>query len=209
MEKTFTITMPNEPFKSDTSDGKTATLTYFGSRYIVISVNGGVVQAVEGRFDNVDQINLSEFVNEDDKFYIIDAVDHTLIASFLTHSYTNEEVAAYEETLPDDTVYDYPYPAGGLLDNVYDRSIPLTYNAATGTFSDLQFLSPLPKAQWDASVSSAIARWSAVDTSNLSEESAAKVQAILDFFNNIETNYPGVDYWKIPFPKEPPIDALW
>jgi hypothetical protein len=203
--KTFTVTIPNEPFTTNTSEGKTVECTYRGPRFVVISTRDGVVQTHEGYFEKAEEYDATQFVDDQDEYHLIDADAHPLEISFLTQEYTNENIDNYEETLPTGEVYDYDYPDdSGILDSVFYRWSDWTYDPATDTFSDLEFHGPLITDEEFAN--SVQMKLDLVDSIDMSAFDADLVQALQDykqFFVDVDTTYPGVAKWKIPFPNMP------
>lgn len=205
--KNFTVTIPNEPYTTDTSEGKTVECTYKGPRYVVISTRNGVVNSAEGYFDRVEDYDPTQFTDDQDVYHLIDADLHPLEISFLTQLYTNENIDNYEETLPTGEVYDYDYPDNtGILDTVFNRWSGWTYNPETDTFSDLEFETPISKDFWDNAVQMKIDMINNLDMSTFDDQLVADLNEYKAFFENIGTTYAGVSYWKIPFPNAPVWD---
>ena len=207
--KTFTVAIPNEPFTTDTSEGKTVECTYKGPRFVVISTHNGVVQTHEGYFDSADDYNADDFVDDRDEYHLIDVNLHPLEMSLLTQMYSNENIDNYEETLPTGEIYDYDYPDdSGILDSVFDRwGSNLTYDAATDTFSDLQFHpSILTEEQFDNIVQLKLELIDSIDMSAFDADLVQAFEEYKQFFVNVRTTYAGVAGYKIPFPNMPVYD---
>ena len=207
--KTFTVAIPNEPFTTDMSEGKTVGCTYTGPKFVVISTRDGVVQTHEGYFDSADEYNPDDFVDDQDEYHLIDASLHPLEMSFLTQNYTNENIDNYAETLPTGEIYDYDYPDdSGILGSVFDRwGSNLTYNADTDTFSDLSYQPTLlSEEDFDQSVQTKLDLIDSIDMSAFDDELVQAFEDYKQFFVNVRTTYAGVAGYKIPFPDMPMYD---
>lgn len=205
MSKQFTITIPNEPFVTDTSEGKTVTCEYYGPKYVLISIDSNnVVQTHEGFFDSADEYKPDQYKDHRFTYHLIDAHAHPLHISLITNKYSNENIDNYEETLPDGTVYNYDYADDtGILDQIYNRWCKYTYDPSTDTFSDLEFFEMPPREEWAKSIQSNIDLANAVDRSKQTDEINTAIDEFISFFQNIDTTYSGVKHWKIPFPVAP------
>jgi hypothetical protein len=204
--KQFTVNVPNEPFSSSTSDGKTVTCTYEGARYCVISTKDGKVQTHEGYFESADDYNASDFVDDEMEYHLIDADAHPMEISFLTDRYTNEDIDNYSETLPTGEVYEYDYPnETGVLDVIYNRWSPnWSYNADTDTFSGLEYeTSAITQEQFDAAIANHLELIANIDMSKQDEAMTTAINEYKAFFDNVATTYDGVAPFKIPFPLAP------
>jgi len=206
MEKTIQLAMPNQPMVQDTSDGKTVAVTYIGRRYLVVSTSkvDNVLQCSEGAFDSLDEFDLSEFVDDNTNFHILDADVHTAIAAWLTESYTNEDIDNFEETLPTGEIYGYPYIDSGIIDVIWNNC-NFVYDSVTDTYSGLEYQKPITQEQWNISIEQQNEWIATVDSSVLTEDQATKFAAFSDWHATVATVYAGVDYWKIPSPVRPRI----
>lgn len=201
MSKLFTITIPNEPFKTDISQGKTIECVYNGERYLVISVNNdNKLMNVEGSSNT--PIDLADYKSERFVLYVIDAYEHPLVASFLTNAYSNEEIPNYTETLPNGEIFEYSYGGTTSLDCVFNRWTPITYDPVNNTFTDYEFLTHISRQQWLDSIQVSLDQLNSYDFENLSEENKQKVIDGRAWLESVETVYPDVDHWKIHWPIE-------
>lgn len=211
IKKTITINIPNEPFKTETSEGKTCNITYNGLRYLVISIDPAtnIIQSQEGWFDTVAEFESQTW--EDDKFeyHLIDADTHTLWAAFLSSSYSNENIPNYETTFQDvdgtEYIWTYDYSDDtGILDNIYERWVDYTYDPETDTFSDMVFVNPPVSAEeFNSSVQRTLDRIDDIDRTKQTDEINAELDTFREFFATISTKFPGIDGYKIPWPDEP------
>lgn len=202
----FEVKVPDEPFKCTFDLGKVVNLNYHGPRYIVISVDRQTsqVQTHEGFADNLEDINLSEYVDDNSKFYIIDARKHPLEASFITHQYTSQEIDNYEEELPTGETFVYFYEQG-ILGNIYQSEMP-EYFPDTDTFSDLKLLTPaITPDEFLNNIDERIEEYRSryfTETSS-DDEIPDDVREHYDWLCNVRTTYENVDHWKIPYPLAP------
>ena len=211
IRKTVTITIPNEPFTTDVSEGKTCDITYTGCRYLVISIDpsNNRVQSQEGMFDAVAEYERQ--VWEDDRFeyHLIDAEKHPVMAAFLSMAYENENIPNYEQTFQDldgnDHTWTYDYADDtGILDNIFERWGDYTYDPDTDTFSDFVFVDPpISEADFDASVQRTIDRIDSIDRSIQTDAINAELDTFREHFVNLRTNFPGIAGYKLPWPNEP------
>lgn len=200
----FTITIPNEPWITDTSEGKTIACSYIGPRYVLISIDSNnVVQTHEGYFSSADDYDPNNYADDKYTYHLVDANNpaHTAHIAFITNLYTNENHPNFEETLPDGSIYNYDYAdEEGVMDQIFQRFSGFTYDPVTETFSDLQFVEMnITREDWLKSVQTNIDLANAVDRSIQTDEMNTAIDEFIAYFTNIETTFAGVSYWKIPF----------
>lgn len=201
----FKANIPDEPFKKTFTKGNTVDITYKGERFLVIGVSKGDnrLQTCDASSDNIEELDLNEFVDDSKNFHIIDAQKHPLIACFLTHFYDNEEYPDYEEELPTGEIYTYMYESSGILGNIYKSELPV-YFPEEDRFGTLELLEPaISKESFDDAVEEKIKTAKELidnaSKTDLTEENKLSVQTYLIWLENIKTNYPNIDHWKIPF----------
>jgi len=209
MNKNFTITLPDEPFKTTTDLNKTVECTYTGAKILVISVHNdsGQVAGVEAQYARESDIDWdSHPTPRDHSLHVLDAENNLFEAAYMNHDYTTEEVADYEETLPTGEVWDYSYEKDGIINPTF-KNLDLYYDASTKTFTGPRYLESAIDSvdELKQSFAERIAEADEVlaNAADYSEDDIAKVQAFKDWYVNFDTNYAGVDPWKIPFPSFP------
>lgn len=209
MNKNFTITLPDEPFKTTSDLNKTVNCTYTGAKILVISVHNetGQVAGVEKQYSKESDIDWDSLpVPRDHSLHILNAADNLFEAAYINHDYTTEEVADYEETLPTGETWDYPYEQDGIINSTF-KNLDLYYDVATKTFSGPGYLEPAIASvdELKQYFPERIAEADEVldNAGDYSQEDIEKVQAFKDWYVNFDKNYAGVDPWKIPFPSFP------
>lgn len=211
MNKEFTITLPDEPFKSTTDLNKTVACTYTGAKILIISVENetGQVTDVEAKYNRESEIDWdSHPVPRNHSLHVLDAANNLFEAAYITHDYTTEEVADYEETLPTGEVWNYSYEKDAIVGSTF-RHLDLFYNKETGKFSGPDYLGPgiasidEIKQSFSEKIAEADEVLDAPD--DYSEEEISQVQEFKDWYVNFDKNYAGVDHWKIPFPSFPVV----
>ena len=108
MNKTFTVTYADEPYKTTTADGNTFECTYVGPRWILAQVDRDDDQVREaGRSDSsADDPALDPSGYEPDVYdYIVmdanESDDMAMRCAFITDEYTHPDVADYSEEITD------------------------------------------------------------------------------------------------------------
>ena len=151
MSTQFEFNVPDEPFKTTYELGKTHTVTYTEARYIVVGIlpDTKIIDYTETTHDNVEDINLGDYVSDKHTFHIIDAYDHLLEACILTQQYSHEPIDDYTEDLPNGDVYEYSY-GSKIFSNIYNSN-ELTYDHTTQTFGTLEKVTPVTnnKTFWE------------------------------------------------------------
>lgn len=203
----FKANIPDEPFKVTFTKGNTVEITYKGPKYLVISVSkdDNRLHTVDGEADTIEEIDLNDYEHEERNFHIIDAHKHPLVASIITHFYDNAEYPDYEEELPTGEKYIYLYENAGILGNIYKNVLPI-YFPEEDRFSNLELLEPaLSKEQIDENIKTKIETYTEIleTDKTLTDESKISIRTYLNWLENIEETYAGVDHWKIPFKPEP------
>ena len=204
MSTQFELKIPDEPFKNSYDLGKTLTVTYTGTRYLVLSILEASqrISACEMMADSLEEIDLSTFNGDGETFCIVDCHDHLLEASFITHQYSHEDFDDYEEELPTGEIYTYPYEQK-ILGNIYNSDMP-TYDKETNSFGPLSTLQPVNTNEnfWKQ-LDNTIAEISSDPDIGIHESANQELTEYLETLKKIKTDYAEVDYWKIPYPVRP------
>lgn len=205
MKINFTIDLPDEPFKDTFNKNKTVTITYNGPRFIVVSIfkNNNQVSTHEGFFDSIEEIDLSTFCDDDKNFIILDAKENPLEASFITNWYSNEDVADYEESLPNGEKWIYFYE-NQILGNIYSCIMPY-YDFDKKQFSKLELLlPPSTREEYLEAVDDKIkqAQQALLET----DTNDAHYKELEEFIIKVKEHKnltKTVDFWKLSFPIMP------
>lgn len=209
MRKNFTVTLPDEPYKTTTALNKTVECTYTGPRYLAICVidESGEIKYIARRGESLAEIDQATLVDDDPAttFYVIDAKEDTFAAAYLTGSYEHGEIEDFTVEHPGDLgtwTYHYDDFRGVIGQCFYGQDMKYKNGA---------FISPRYREH-------AITRQSFLDSltslSNLIERSLAdndysaedrqKLEEYVVWLRAVPTNYSGIDHWKIPFPSDIP-----
>lgn len=208
MKINFDITIPNEPYINDVSEGKKITFTYTGYPHLVISVNpnNNTVVAVDYKGDEEKELN--DFEDDELVFYKI-AVNssNVLAASLLTKDYTNPELV-YEDNINDDEKWNYVYDQNNALGDIFERTDGITYDSKTGTFdTNISFLShPVSEESFLEGIATKTTEWKEIQAAgDLDDATQAEVDEYVSWLENAPTKYNGIAHWKWPYPAPPAV----
>jgi len=204
----FTLQVPDEPYKSAMTKGKTVNCRYTGPRYLILRYDAdtGQVKNIDGRTDDPAEYDIQSFCDDGCGFTLLDAVANPFIASCITGYYEADAVAEYTETLPTGEIYTFEYEIPvGILGQVY-KSHTIVYNATNKTYSQPKFLEPaFTNEAWFENKLTRIGDVEhALNSQEFSDEDRATLVSYVNWLKNIKNNYPGIDYWKLPYPKDLP-----
>lgn len=216
----FSFNLPDEPYKNTFELNKTVECTYTGARFLLVRQDKTTGQLFNVEFESAAEsdVNINNYNDTDFNFVMIDAQEFPLEAAYLTHRYTNADYEDFTEQLPTGEEYTYFYDANSVIHATFATQ-NLYYDTATNTFSELAYLAPaFTREQFDEIVANKIADMqSLLAPYNMELENAAHAvsldldkrdqwQTYLTWLENIETAYPNVDHWKIPFPPAPELN---
>lgn len=204
----FTLQLPDEPYKPNITQGKTVKCRYLGPRYLVIRYDAdtGLITNIDGRTDDLSEYDIQSFCEEGCGFSLLDAAAQPFIAACITSYYENDAVPSYTETLPTGEIYTFEYDSPrGILGQIY-KSNTVVYNPTTNTYSQPKFLEPaFTTEEWENNKSNRAGEVElALNSQEFSEEDRAKLISYVNWIRNINVNYPGIDYWKLPYPSALP-----
>jgi hypothetical protein len=209
MNKNFTVTLPDEPYKTTTALNKTVACVYTGPRYLAICVidETGEIKYVARRGESLAEIDQATLVDDDPatEFYVIDANDHTFAAAYLTGRYTHGDVEDFEVVHPDDLgTWTYHYDDGtGIIGQCFYGQDMKYVN---GQFTAPRYREHACRRQDVIDSCSHIA--SLVETSlqnnDYSDEDRTKLEEYIVWLRAVPTAYANIDHWKIPFPSDIP-----
>jgi hypothetical protein len=206
MRKFFTFKISDEPYKTTTDLNKTVDAIYEGPKFLALCIHTPTssIKYVAGGGETEAELALNNLVDEDPdtEFIVLDASINTFEAAYLTGYYTHDPIPDYTETLPTGETWTYTYSGGGITQNYFGQD--LFY--AAGEFSTPRFRT---HAITKESIFSGIANSIEMINRSLADNdyTSAERQAIeeyRDWLSNLETNYPNIDHWKLPFPSNPP-----
>jgi hypothetical protein len=217
--QTFTVNLPDEPYKATTELGLSFECTYTGPRYVLMQIDKDDFQCREaGRGDKADDRSLDEsYFEQDDYLYCV--VDSTTSAAnamrcaYVTHEYTHPDVPDYEENLTDADGNEWTWTH--------------QYEGTTGMLAHLHWsdslLNDIGGDGWSGPTlrTHVNTRQSVLDGCKAQHETIDA--ALLDTVNQTMTDadrttlvnhsawlklvvadvrYDGINHWKIPFPGE-------
>jgi len=218
MNKTFTVTYADEPYKTTTANGNTFECTYVGPRWILAQVDRDDDQVREaGRSDSsADDVALDPSGYEPDVYdYIVmdanESDDMAMRCAFITDEYTHPDVADYSEEITDadgDTyTWEHVYEGGtGMLAHIY-VSDSLLYNHETRTWTNPTLRThnnsrELTLQTW-ADQAAGIRRALSSDGdahNNFTDAERTTLGNHATWLESIPTKYANIDHWKIPYP---------
>lgn len=201
IKKKFTITLPDEPFKTTTVKNIQVDGWYEGPRYLVVRAKDGIADTVLVGADEESSIDLSRFIEEGHRFFILDASQNPLPAAYLSRFYKTDEIPNYVETIETGETWEYVYEDfTGVLDQIYvSNKIPVDENNQFGEPQRREhgvtresifqgFLITLEQLR------------SARETNDYTPEQLADLDNWEEWLTTAESRYANTEHWKITFP---------
>lgn len=213
IKQKFTITLNNQPYVDDFSEGKTCEAVYDGHRYVKVEYDtvSGLIKQVVAEADTLPDVNQWNPIPEPQHdFLVIDGTLNTFEAAYLTSSYTYDTVPTYEENLG--TVDDQGNPEfwkyefsteGSILGHIY-KSQSLSYING-------EFIKPpvrghmVTRANWLIQIEThkkmcaeELARNNVYD-----DQEIEQIRQYQTWINNVLDKYGDTLHWKIKFPNCP------
>jgi hypothetical protein len=218
MNKTFTVTYADEPYKTATTKGLTFECTYTGPRWILGQVDRDDDQVREaGRSDSSatdGAIDPAGFEPDMYDYIILDAAESDAMAwrcAYMTDEYTHPDVDDYSEVISPATGADYTWEhvyegTTGMLAHIY-MADSLLYNHETETWTDMILRThnntrETTLGTW-ANSAAGIRRAlsSAGDAhNNLTDAEKATLASHATWLESIPVEYEGINHWKIEYP---------
>lgn len=217
MNKTITLAMPDEPYKTTTAKGETFDIVYTGPRYVLIQVDRDDHEIREmRRGEKADEANLDPAPFEQDAYaYVtIDAKESdfmTLVAAYVTGEYTHIDIPDYEETMTDadgnEFTWNHTYEAGtGMLGHVYWNN-SIKYNPETTTWSGPDIREHVNTRQSvleTSTVTAAIITAALADSDQtFSDADRANLTTYAAWLADLDRLYAGINHWKWPWSSDP------
>lgn len=218
MNKTFTVTYADEPYKTTTAKGNTFQCTYTGPRWILGQVDRDDDQVREaGRSDSSSAdpaIDPAGYEPDDYDYIVMDAAESDAMAmrcAFITDDYTHPDVDDYSEEITDATGAKYTWEhvyegTTGMLPHIY-VSDSLLYNHETSTWTD-----PVLRehnntraetlATWKR-MAEGIRRAISSDGDAHNNLTTAEKKTLADhatWLESIPVRYADINHWKIEYP---------
>jgi hypothetical protein len=204
----FTLQVPDEPYKPKITKGKTVNCRYMGPRYLVVryDTDTGLIKNIDGRTDDLSEYDIQSFCEDGCGFTLLDAVAQPFIASCITGYYENDAIDEYTETLPTGELYKFEYETPrGIIGQIYKQNT-VVYNATTNTYSQPKFLEPAFTNEefFETKLTRIGDIEHVLNSQEFSNEDRTTLVSYVNWLKNIKNNYPGIDYWKLPYPKDLP-----
>jgi hypothetical protein len=217
MNKTFTVTYADEPYKTTVADGNTFECTYTGPRYILGQVDRDDDQVREaGRADKADDTALDATGYEPDEYdyIVLDAAesdDMALRCAFMTDEYTHPDVDDYSETITtaDGTEYTWTHVyegTTGMLAHIYVGD-SLLYNHETTTWTNptLRTHNNTRESTLGSWVLQAAGIRRAISSdgdaiNNLTSAEKTTLANHATWLESIAVQYADIDHWKVNYP---------
>jgi hypothetical protein len=218
MNKTFTVTYADEPYKTTTAKGNTFQCTYTGPRWILGQVDRDDDQVREaGRSDSSSAdpaIDPAGYEPDEYDYIVMDAAESDAMAmrcAFITDDYTHPDVDDYSEEITDATGAKYTWNhvyegTTGMLPHIY-VSDSLLYNHETSTWTD-----PVLRehnntraetlATWKR-MAEGIRRAISSDGDAHNNLTTAEKKTLADhatWLESIPVRYADINHWKIEYP---------
>jgi hypothetical protein len=209
MIKNFTVTLPDEPYKTTTALNRTVECKYTGPRYLSICVNNntGEVKYVARTGETIEDLEFESLIDDDPSttFHIIDAGEHPFEASYLTHNYEHGEVEDFTVKHPGDLgswTYHYDDGTGAIDQCFYCNDLK---------YIDGKFQSPgrrehaLTRESFlEGCKNIAAVIENSLKNNDYSAEDQAKLEEHIEWLKAVPSKYANIDHWKIPFPSDVP-----
>jgi len=218
MNKTFTVTYADEPYKTTTAKGNTFECTYTGPRWILAQVDRDDDQVREaGRSDSSASdpaVDPAGYEPDEYDYILLDAGASDAMAArcaYMTDDYTHPDVDDYTETVTDAdgtaTTFTHVYEGTtGMLAHIY-MGDSLLYNHETSTWTDPTLRTHNNTredtlATW-AAQAAGIRRAISSDGdahNNLTSAEKTTLGNHATWLESIPVKYSGINHWKIPYP---------
>lgn len=211
MKKNFTFILPDEPYKTSTTLNQVVNAVYDGPRYLVGRIDDTtniVINTAYGT-DNLEDIDLSKYIEEDHSFIIIDASVNPFEAAYLTNLYKHDLIEDPTFDLPNGLgswTYHYDDYEGGIGQCFFQHQ--LGYDKETSTFIAPPYRTHAltPESVFEGAKLQSTEITAALAANDYSTEDRAKLTAHATWLKNLAKTYKGVDHWKINFPTDiPPL----
>lgn len=210
IKKRITITLPDKPYDSATSEGNTVDGWYNGPRYMTVSVvtATGQYYAVEQMGETLEETDPALQQHDGHTFLRIDAAADPLLASLLWPAgFSNPDIPDYEEEVA---------PADGDLPAVvyshsYSNNVLSSLYAGLPTWNGSEWVLPPrytrahedPSAIIDSIERTAAELTAAREVNDFEDEEDALIDAYIAFAESARTRLSGVSAWKITTPRHP------
>jgi hypothetical protein len=215
MNKTFTWTLPDEPYKNTTLQGNTIDITYTGPKYVLVQVDRDDHEChFMGGSDNINDTVLdhSGYAQDDYDYVILDASVQTMEAAYITEMYTHADPEDYTETFTDadgeEHTYEHIVDGTSNIMQHHTWSNSVKYNADSKIWSGPEFRTHANDraTTMQAFSDQAQGLQDMLDDPEMDipEDARAKLAEIRDYCADIERKFAGIDHWKIPFDFEFP-----
>lgn len=207
MRKFFEVTLPDEPFKAETTLNKKVQCLYDGPKYLLVRVEdatGKVVSSVNGS-DTIDGLYAETFNEEGHSFHVLDASVNPFEAAYLSYAYTHPDIEPYVETLPNGDKWEYNYETKtGLLSHLF-KQLDLKYDGGKYIAPE-RVVHGTSREDFFNGVNGLLEGL----TKSLSEndflpEEKAKLEEYKTWLSKLEKDYANIDHWKIKFPTDIPM----
>ncbi len=207
IKKNFKLTLPDQPYKTETTLNNQIDCWYVGAKYLVVRVDTrtNLANNVVMETDDQNSIDLTRFIEENHRFFIFEASQNPLAAAYLSHNYETLEVPNYVETIETGEVYEYFYEDFvGVIEQIYfPNAIPVNSN---NEFSEPQRRTHALSRQsvWDGIDGLKQLAEQFVADNDYTPAEQTRMNEYIDWLTNFKTAYANTDHWKIKFPTDLP-----
>lgn len=207
MKKFFEVTLPDEPFKTETTLNKKVQCTYDGPKYLLIRVDdatGQVVGAVSGS-DSLDGLNAESFNEEGHSFHVLDASINPFEAAYISYAYTHPEIESYVETLPNGDKWEYNYEKStGVLSHLY-KALNLKYVGGKFVMPE-RITHGTSREDFFNGINGLLEGLTkSLNENDFLPEERTKLEEYKSWLSTLEKDYANIDHWKIRFPTDIPM----
>jgi hypothetical protein len=213
MKKVFTSVLPDEPYKTTTHLNNTVECTYDGPRYLLLRIvaETGAIFCIDEEEETIERIEawkIEPHKLEDEGHYqvVLDAMEHTWEAAYVTGYYTHEPFDNPVFTNPDGTTWTYHYDDTSCAVEQPFYVNDMFHDKATGTWKRPRYRThAVAKRDFWNGVKIQIETYTAVCEGSYLEkgytaEQVAACQEHLNWLLTCEEKYKDVDHWKITLP---------
>ncbi len=207
MRKFFSFKLSDEPYKSTTTLNKTVQATYLGPRFLALCVNEqtGWINYIARAGETMEELQMDLLVDDDPTttFIVLDASEKPFEAAYLTNNYENEDVADYEEVLPNGLgTWTYSFSGGAIEQNYY--AFDMKYINGEFTMPRFREHAITRESVFEGAKNSAEIIKKSLAQNDFTDADRTKLEEYVNWLENLETNFAGIDHWKIPFPTDIP-----
>ena len=206
MRKFFTFKISDEPYKTTTNLNKTVDAIYEGPKFLAlcIDISTNEIKYIARSGETEEELQLTNLIDDDPntEFIVLDASVKTFEAAYLTGYYTHDPIPDHIETLPTGETWTYTFSGGCITQNYFGQDMFYV----NGEFTTPRFREhAITRETMFSGIQNTINMInSSLANNDYKPEEQQAIEEYKSWLSNLETTYPNIDHWKLPFPPSPP-----